>query len=63
MLPYLYEHFGNPSSSRSYGAIIKNALEKACAQMAALIGCQLFEVVFTSGGTESNNYASRERVA
>ncbi|MCJ7529487.1 MAG: cysteine desulfurase [Anaerolineales bacterium] len=59
MLPYLYEHFGNPSSSHSYGVITKNALEKARAQVAALIGCQLSEVVFTSGGTESNNYAIR----
>ena len=59
MLPYLYEHFGNPSSSHSYGVIIKNILEKARAQVAALIGCQLSEVVFTSGGTESNNYAIR----
>ena len=59
MLPYLYEHFGNPSSSHSYGVITKNAFEKARLQVAALIGCQLSEVVFTSGGTESNNYAIR----
>jgi len=59
MVPYIYKHFGNPSSSHSYGVITKNALEKARAQVAALIGCQLSEVVFTSGGTESNNYAIR----
>lgn len=57
MLPYLYEHFGNPSSSHAYGVVTKKAIENARLQAAALIGCQAVEVVFTSGGTESNNYA------
>ena len=59
MTPYLYEHFGNPSSSHPYGVITKRAIEAARAQVATLIGCQPIEVIFTSGGTESNNYAIR----
>jgi cysteine desulfurase len=57
MAPYLYEHFGNPSSSHPYGVTTKRAVEAARAQVAALLGCQPAEVIFTSGGTESNNYA------
>jgi cysteine desulfurase NifS len=57
MAPYLYQHFGNPSSSHPYGQVTKRAVETARAQVAALLGCQPSEVVFTSGGTESNNYA------
>ncbi len=59
MVPYLFEHFGNPSSSHPYGVTTKRATEAARAQVAALLGCQSDEVVFTSGGTESNNYAIR----
>jgi len=59
MTPFLFEHFGNPSSSHSYGATTKRAIEKARSQAAALLGCRNEEVVFTSGGTESNNYAIR----
>jgi cysteine desulfurase len=55
MLPYLYEHFGNPSSAHPYGAAAKRAVEHARTQVAALIGAQPAEIVFTSGGTESNN--------
>lgn len=57
MLPYLKEHFGNPSSSHSFGIQTKKAVEKARQQVAALLGCQPDEIIFTSGGTESNNYA------
>jgi cysteine desulfurase len=57
MTPYLFEHFGNPSSSHPYGVTTKRAIDTARAQVAALLGCQPAEVVFTSGGTESNNYA------
>jgi cysteine desulfurase len=57
MTPYLYEHFGNPSSSHPYGIATKRAVEQARAQIAALLGCQPSEIIFTSGGTESNNYA------
>jgi cysteine desulfurase len=57
MLPFLHEHFGNPSSSHPYGVTTRRAVEVARAQVADLLGCQPAEVVFTSGGTESNNYA------
>jgi cysteine desulfurase len=57
MLPYLYERFGNPSSNHPYGAVTKGAVDAARDQVASLLGCQPGEVVFTSGGTESNNYA------
>ncbi|RJP33111.1 MAG: cysteine desulfurase [Actinobacteria bacterium] len=57
MRPYLAEYFGNPSSSYSYGIQTKDAIENARAQVAALLECQPHEVVFTSGGTESNNFA------
>jgi cysteine desulfurase len=59
MLPYLYEHFGNPSSSHAYGVAARHAVETARAQAAALLGCQPGELIFTSGGTESNNHAIR----
>ncbi len=57
MVPYLYEHFGNPSSSHPYGVAAKHAVESARGQVADLLGCRPGEVIFTSGGTESNNYA------
>ena len=57
MAPYLYEHFGNPSSAYAYGAVAKQAVEAARAQVAGVLGCEASEVIFTSGGTESNNYA------
>lgn len=59
MLPYLREHFGNPSSAHVYGARARAAVEKAREQVAALLGCDADEVVFTSGGTEANNLAIR----
>jgi len=57
MQPYLKKHFGNPSSSHWYGAQSKDAVENARRQVASLLNCQPEEIVFTSGGTESNNYA------
>jgi cysteine desulfurase len=57
MLPYLNEHFGNPSSSHSYGAATKKAVEKARRQVADMIHASMEEIIFTSGGSESNNYA------
>ena len=57
MKPYLYEHFGNPSSTYQPGIKTKNAIERARGQVASLLGCRPLEIVFTSGGTESNNYA------
>ncbi len=57
MRPYLEQHFGNPSSSHCYGRKTRAAIERARAQVAILLGCSPGEIVFTSGGTESNNYA------
>jgi cysteine desulfurase len=57
MQPYLDEYFGNPSSAHSYGADTKMAVENARKQVAALLNCHPHEIIFTSGGTESNNYA------
>ena len=57
MRPYLSEHFGNPSSSHWYGLQTKKAVEQARGQVADLLNCSPDEVVFTSGGSESNNYA------
>lgn len=57
MLPYLREHFGNPSSGHVFGQRAKAAVVRAREQVAALIGCSPEEVTFTSGGTEANNLA------
>jgi cysteine desulfurase len=59
MRPYIEEHFGNPSSSHAYGAAAKRAVERARSQVAGLLGCEVYEVIFTSGGSESNNHAVR----
>ena len=57
MIPFLAEEFGNPSSSHWYGIAPKQAVEAARSQVASLIGCEPREIIFTSGGTESNNHA------
>jgi cysteine desulfurase len=57
MLPYLREQYGNASSVHALGARARHAVETARAQVAALIGARPAEIVFTSGGTESNNLA------
>jgi cysteine desulfurase len=57
MLPYFKEHFGNPSSSHTYGKVAKEALNKAREQVAKFIGSESSEIVFTGGGSESNNHA------
>jgi len=58
MVPWLYEHFGNPSSrSHAWGWEAEEAVEKSRAQIAALIGADPREIVWTSGATESNNLA------
>ena len=59
MLPYLREHFGNPSSGHTYGRSALAAVTHARAQVAGLLGCDADEIVFTSGGTEANNLAIR----
>ena len=57
MLPWITTHFGNPSSSHEYGRTAKKAVDRAREQVAFLLGCEADEIVFTSGGTESNNLA------
>jgi cysteine desulfurase len=66
MLPYLeyagpqssvIGHFGNPSSAHAYGKAAHDAVEAARAQVAALIGAQADEIVFTGGGSEASNHA------
>ncbi len=57
MLPFLTEHFGNPSNTYIYGLQARHALEHARTQVAALLNATPEEVVFTSGGSESDNNA------
>jgi cysteine desulfurase len=59
MLPYLSIHFGNPSSSHSYGYAAHEAVNNARAQAAQLLGCSPAEITFTGGGSESDNLAIR----
>src|SRR5258708_124896 len=57
MLPYLREHFGNPSSTHQYGRTAQIAVEAARKQVADLLGAETGEIVFTGGGTEASNAA------
>jgi len=57
MLPYLTEHFGNPSSSHIFGQITRKAVGQARQQVAEMMHAKLDEIIFTSGGSEANNYA------
>lgn len=57
MIPYFTEHFGNPSSIYSTGLEAKDAIEHAREQVAHLINAEPKELIFTSGGTESDNWA------
>jgi cysteine desulfurase len=57
MLPFLREHYGNPSSSHALGRACHEAIEDARSQVASLLDAEPEEIVFTSGGTEANNLA------
>ncbi len=57
MLPFVHQHYGNPSSSHALGVTAHTAVEEARARIGEMLGCLPQEVVFTSGGTEANNYA------
>ncbi len=57
MRPFLEKEFGNPSSGHAYGAKPREAVANARKQVAALLACRPGEIIFTSGGTESNNHA------
>lgn len=57
MLPYLREHYGNPSSVHSWGRMARAAIDQAREQVAALVNAHPTQVIFTGGGTEANNLA------
>ena len=57
MLPFFVDAFGNPSSIHSYGQEARGAVEEARIKVAELIGARSEEIIFTSGGTEADNYA------
>ncbi len=57
MQPFLTDYYGNPSTSHWAGKPAKEAYERARQQVAALLGCAHDEVIFTSGGSESDNHA------
>lgn len=59
MLPYLREEFGNPSSVHGFGRRAEKAVERARRTVAEVLGCAPEEIIFTSGGSESNNLALR----
>ncbi|MBC7331830.1 MAG: cysteine desulfurase NifS [Synergistetes bacterium] len=57
MLPFLKENFGNPNSLHSWGRTARKAIEEARASVAKLISAEPSEIVFTGGGSESDNFA------
>ena len=57
MEPYFFKEFGNPSSIHSYGQEAKKAIEDSRQNLSSFLGAKPEEIVFTSGGTESNNFA------
>ncbi len=63
MRPWLDESYGNPSAGYRFGREARRAVDQAREQVASLIGAQPEEIVFTSGGTESNNAAIRSALA
>ncbi len=62
MMPYLKEHFGNPSTQYSFGRDTRAAVEEARKTVAQLINAQPSEIIFTSGATEANNMAIKGAV-
>ncbi|MDV2682828.1 cysteine desulfurase family protein [Alkalihalophilus lindianensis] len=56
MVPFLESHFGNPSALHAEGANAKKAVQHARDQVASLLNCTDHEIIFTSGGSESNNH-------
>jgi cysteine desulfurase len=63
MLPYLREYYGNPSSMHTFGGQVGKAVKEAREQVAALLGAEASEIVFTSCGSEGNNTAIRAALA
>ncbi len=63
MLPYMNEHFGNPSSIHAFGRQTRNAIEQARKTVAKYLNAAPSEIFFTSGGTEADNTAIRASIA
>lgn len=63
MKPWLTDHYGNPSSTHSYGRRARAAIESARKKIAGLIQCASSEIFFTSGGTEANNAVITSAIA
>lgn len=59
MLPFLKEHYGNPSSIHSQGRAVRREIDAAREKIATILGADPKEIIFTAGGTESNNIALR----
>ena len=57
MMPYLTEEYGNPSSLYRFGNHAKRAIEQARKEVADVLGAEPFEILFTGGGTEADNWA------
>jgi len=57
MEPYFFEKFGNPSSIHAFGQEAKSAIEDSREKLASFLGAKAEEIIFTSGGTESDNFA------
>jgi cysteine desulfurase len=62
MVPFLHDHFGNPSSTHEYGKIAHDAVNNARHQVAELLGAHDDEIVFTGGGSEASNLALKGAV-
>jgi cysteine desulfurase len=62
MIPFMQEHFGNPSSSHAFGRKTKTAIENARRAIAKALNCMPSEIYFTSGGTEADNLAMHSAV-
>ena len=59
MMPYITEYYGNPSSMHTFGGQVSKAIRQAREKVAALLGADESEIIFTSGGTEGDNAAIR----
>jgi len=59
MMPFLTEYYGNPSSMHTFGGQVEKHIRHSRELLAALLGCDSSEIIFTSGGTESDNAAIR----
>ena len=63
MMPYFSEQFGNPSSIHTFGQEARRTLDDSREKVSGILGCRMSEIVFTSGGTESDNAAIKGAVA